>query len=225
MVADPEDESNQVLELTVDTGVVHKPLLIAEGTSRMLFLRFRYEGQHNYSLGLSRLGSPTEFSDFGPELRKSGAMDELKIHDGTSYADLTVLEPAHWYNLWVQVNNDTRDSRVWLHDRGQADATSGDQLDASGQTVFDFRLDAPGDLIRLYLKAADGGSGRDPLWIDDVYVEQAEGVNLSHPVPEPASGVLVSIAVVIRGMSRTGRCGAARGKRAVGGLERAGDEM
>lgn len=178
---------NQSLQLVVDTGVLYKALTVPDGQARMLFLRFRFVGEHNYSLGMSHLSSPTEFSDFGPELRKSAATDNFKIHDGNNYADLTTLSEATWYNLWVYIDNDPGRSQVWLHDRDLAAAVAADQLDADGQTVFEFRTDANADLISFYLKAAEGGSGQDPLWIDDIYLESGGAVNLSHPVPEPVT--------------------------------------
>lgn len=187
----PGDPTNQVLQVTVNTGILYKPMTVPNGQTRMLFLRFRYQGQHNYSLGMSHLSSPDEFSDFGPEIRKSGAQDELKIHDGNTYQDLTTLSESTWYNLWILIDNDAGSSQVWLHDRPGQGALASDRLDAEGVTSFDFRTDTHSDLIRFYLKAADGGSGIDPLWIDDIYLETTDAANLSNPIPEPATFALV----------------------------------
>lgn len=187
----PSEGDNQSLKLIVNSGVLYKPLTIANGEKRMLFLRFRYEGQHNYSFGMSHLSSPDEYDDFGPELRKSAALDNFKIHDGHTYADLTTLLPATWYNLWIYIDNDLGNSQVWLHDRDGEAPIATDLLDAEGQTVFDFRTDLNQDLVTFYLKAADGGSGNDPLWIDDIYLENTPTLNLTNPIPEPASAVLV----------------------------------
>jgi len=196
VVTSPGEGDNQSLQLVVDTGVLYKALTVPDGQARMLFLRFRFVGQHNYSLGMSHLSGPTEFSDFGPELRKSAATDNFKIHDGTNYADLTALSEATWYNLWVYIDNDPGRSQVWLHDRDLAAAVPADQLDADGQTIFEFRTDANADLINFYLKAAEGGSGQDSLWIDDIYLESGEAVNLSHPAPEPMTLGLVGLATI-----------------------------
>lgn len=194
----PAEGPNQALKLVSTPAVLHKSATIEQGDVRMLFLRFRFEGQHNYSFGMSHLSSPVEFSDFGPELRKRAALDRFSIHDGHTYTDLTTLQPATWYNLWALVDNDSGNTQVWLHSRPGEGATPTDQLDASGQTVFDFRTNVNTDLVKFYIKAAEGGSGNDPLWIDDIYLENSTGENLTNPVPEPHALVgLASFALAL----------------------------
>jgi hypothetical protein len=169
----------------------------------MLFLRFCFEGQHAYSFGMSYLASPTEISDFGPELRKVSAMDRLQIHNGQSYDVLTELAPNTWYNLWALVNNDSDDTQVWLHSRPGEKALAADRLPAGEETAFDFRTNTSGDLVKFYIKAADGGSGRDPFWLDDIYLENGSSVNLSNPVPEPhCLAILAAGAAAIAGRRR-----------------------
>ena len=171
----------------------------------MLFLRFRFEGQHNYSFGMSHLASPVEYGDFGPELRKRAAFDRFSIHDGDRYEDLISLEPATWYNLWVLIDNAAGTSEVWLNSRVGEDAVDTDQLIVDGQATFNFRTNANSDLVNFFIKAADGGSGNDPLWIDDIYLENTASRNLTNPVPEP--GILIGAAALAL-------CGLARRRRA-----------
>jgi len=189
----PGEGANQAIEVTVNSGVLHKGATVPQGDTRMLFLRFRFEGQHAYSIGMSHLASPTESSDFGPELRKVSAHDRLEIHNGSTYDFLVNLVPATWYNLWTLIDNDAGNTQVWLHARPGEGATAADQLDSAGQTVFNFRTHTGLDLVTFYIKAADGGSGRDPLWIDDIYLEGTSAVNLANPVPEPATLALLAI--------------------------------
>ena len=189
----PAEGANQSLKVTATPGVLHKSATIAHQQTRMLFLRFRFEGQHAYSFGMSHLESPFEIEHFGPELRRVSAADRLEIHNGLNYDVLITLVPATWYNLWALVNNDSDDTQVWLHDRPGEAATPGDQLDSGGQTVFDFRTDTNTGLVKFYIKAASGGSGGDPLWIDDIYLEGTSAVNLANPVPEPATLALLAI--------------------------------
>jgi len=191
----PGQGDNQVLELTVNTGVLRKGLTIPQGETRMLFLRFRFDGSHNYSLGMSHLSAPTEYGDFGPELRRVTAQDRLEIHNGQNYDVLDELDSLTWYNLWALVDNTSGTTQVWLHTRDGEAAEAGDQLDANGQTVFNFRNFSGQDLISFYLKAADGGSGRDPLWLDDIHIENVNGLaNLANPVPEPTTLSLLALA-------------------------------
>ena len=166
----PGEGVNQVLNLTANPAVVNKSVTVENGETRMLFLRFRYVGQHNYSFGMSHLSSPVEFDDFGPELRKRAAFDNFSIHDGQNYVDLTTLVPAAWYNLWALVDNASGNTQVWLHSRPGEGAVATDQLDSGGQTVFNFRTNANTDLINFFVKAADGGSGNDPLSLSPVPV-------------------------------------------------------
>lgn len=183
----PGQGDNQVLELDVDTGILRKGLTIPEDETRMLFLRFRFDGSHNYSLGMSHLSAPDEYSDFGPELRRVTAQDRLEIHDGSTYESLDELNPLTWYNLWALVDNAAGTTQVWMHSRDGQAATPTDQLDDDeGDTVFSFRTFSGKDLVNFYLKAAEGGSGSDPLWLDDIYMEAVDGwANLTNPVPEP----------------------------------------
>lgn len=61
--------------------------------------------------------------------------------------------------------------------------------------MFDFRTDSSLDLVRFYIKAADGGSGNDPFWIDDIYLESVSSStpNLANPVPEPQAIVCLGV--------------------------------
>ena len=191
----PGEPDNQVLELSVNTGVLRKPLMILPGETRMLFLRFRFDGSHNYSVGMSHLSNPSEYDHFGPEIRRVAAMDRLEIHNGVSYSPLAELDSLTWYNLWALVDNASGNTQVWLHTRDGEPATAADQLDDAGQTVFDFRTFTALALRTFYIKAADGGSGYDPLWLDDIYMEGVNGaVNLSNPVPEPTTLTLLALA-------------------------------
>jgi hypothetical protein len=197
VVLAPGEGLNQALKVTTDSGVLHKSATIPAGDVRMLFLRFRFEGQHAYSFGMSYLFSPTEISDFGPELRMVSASNRFEIHNGHTYDLLTTLQPETWYNLWALVDNDSDDTQVWLHTRPGEGATAADQLDSGGQTVFDFRTETVSNLIKFYIKAADGGSGQDPLWFDDIYLENSGTLNLTNPVPEPHTLVCLASAAIV----------------------------
>jgi len=203
----PGQGDNQVLKLDVDTGVLRKGLVIPKDQKRMLFLRFRFDGSHNYSLGMSHLSAPDEYSDFGPELRRVTAQDRLEIHDGSTYETLDELTSLTWYNLWALVDNDAGTTQVWMHTRDGQAATTGDQLeDDDGDTVFNFRTFSGNDLVNFYLKASDGGSGSDPLWLDDIYMENVYGsANLGNPVPEPTALSLLVLACLPALRRRRGR--------------------
>ena len=111
---------NQVLVVNTESGVLYRELSVLQDTSRMLFLRFRFEEHGAYSFGLSPLLSPSEYSDFGPELGMAAATtgdpnNELRAANGSTFNVYDVLEllaPGTWYNLWVMVDAGTDTSRV-----------------------------------------------------------------------------------------------------------------
>ncbi len=186
VVVDPSEPANQVLQLAPSPGVLSREALIAQGTQRMLFLRFRFQDQQNLSFGMSHLSSPTEFSDFGTELRRSDATNDFKIHDGKNYERLTSLEPDTWYNLWAWIDSQEDQTRVWLHHRDGEPAFATDQLTSRDQDEFGFRTPTNTDLIRFYIKSSSGGGKSGPFWFDDLYLEDSSLLNLTNPtLPYP----------------------------------------
>ncbi len=168
VTSDPADLSNVVLSVTTDSTRAYKELLVLKGTVRMLFLRFRFGGQQNYSFGLSDLSRPTEFDDYEAELSMSNATNDFRVNDDGSYVVLSQLEPNVWYNCWILVNHLTEELQVWLHDRPGEPATAADQLDVEGQTVFGFRYGTAADLHSFFIKTGGGSGPSGPLYLDDI---------------------------------------------------------
>jgi len=185
---DPADAANLVLAVTNQSTTVRKSLLLPAGDSRMLFLRFRIADQLSGSFGLSHLNAPSEFSDFGPELNLINSMPDLRVANGDTpgvYDELIPLSVDKWYNLWLLVNTENQTTQVWLNDADDGSATVADKLsNDAAEGVFGFRTATSNDLINFYIKTGSGSSGLfGPLYLDDVYLEDAGGLNLSHPAP------------------------------------------
>lgn len=202
VAADPIDPGGQVLAVTELSALVRKGILVSEGTTRTVFMRFRFAAQLSGSFGLSHLESPFEFSDFGPELNLSDSSSELNIANGATvgtYDSLIPLATDTWYNVWLYVDADADTTEVWLHDVPGADATPSDKLEnGGGEDVFGFRTSTSTDLVNFYIKTGSGGSGEfGPLYIDDLYLEDTDGLSLVNPVPEPAAPGLVAVGAVI----------------------------
>jgi hypothetical protein len=182
---DPADEANQVLAVTTDSTHLHHSAVILDGTVRMMFLRFRFAEHQNYSFGMSDSSSPDQFGHFEVELSMTNAVPELRINDGGTYDELGLFAPGTWYNVWLFINNVTDDTQIFLHDRPGDDATANDQLDIDGQTVFEFRDGSAGNLLNFFIKTGGGSGPSGPLYLDDLYIEDTDALNLENPAGEP----------------------------------------
>ncbi len=191
---DPAGGDNQVLSVNTESTRLHKDALLLNGTIRMLFLRFRYADQLNFSLGMSERSSPDQFHDFDPELSMTNATSELRINDGGTYDVLTTLDPNTWYNCWLLIDNVNDESQVWLHGRPGESATWDDQLDSDGQTVFAFRGGSALDLMTFFIKTGGGSGPAGPLYLDDIYMEDTNALNLDNP-----SGVTTGVGEACNG--------------------------
>ena len=191
VVIDPADSENQVLKVSTESGTIYKGASVAQGTTRMLFLRLRFAEHGRYSFGLSPLLAPDEYSDFGPELGMAAATasdpaNEFRVANSLStetYDVLTSLVPGTWYNIWVLVNTDSDTYEVWLNADGGGDAQAADKLsNDAAQTLFGFRAATNGDLFNFYIKTGGGTSpANGRFYIDDIYLENTSNTNLSNP--------------------------------------------
>ena len=154
----------------------------------MVYLRFRFDSLQNYSFGFSDRTSPDQFGDFEVELSMSNAMTELRVNNDGTYDTLTPLSPNTWYNCWILVDNVNDQTQVWLNDRPLDGAVSMDQLDADGLTTFVFRGGSALDLPTFYIKTGGGSGPSGPLYIDDLYIENTNQLNLTNPLVRPGVG-------------------------------------
>lgn len=185
---DPVDAGNQVLSVITASTHLYHPAIIPEGEGRMLFLRFRYEEQLSVSFGMTSTLNPSQFGQFRSELSLTSTNDILRINDGGTYTDLISLEPGHWYNCWMFVDNGDDVTSLWLHDRPDEPATEADQLAIEGRTSFPFRSPTLSPLVNFFIKTGGGMGVAGPLLLDDIYLEDTEGINLSCPTA-PISAV------------------------------------
>ena len=189
---DPAGGSSQVLKVFTESGILHKAANVAQGTTRMLFLRFRFEEHGAYSFGLSHLLNPDEFSDFGPELGMAAATasdpgNDFRVANGLTtgvYDVLELLVPGTWYNTWVLVDHSSDTYQVWMNADPGGDAQASDQLDNdAAETLFGFRTATATNLINFFIKTGSGASPVDGrFYIDDIYLENTGDINLSNPL-------------------------------------------
>jgi len=200
VVQDPAGGGNQVLKVLTESGELFKAATVAAGTTRMLFLRLRFEAHGRYSFGLSFASNPIEYIDFQAELGMAAATNNdpsngLRVANGLSneiYDVLSTLVPGTWYNVWVLVNNGSQTYEVWLNSDPGGDAQASDQLsnDAAG-TLFGFRTAPGSDLNNFFIKTGGGSSPVDGrFYLDDIYLENTGDTNLSNPLDQlPADPV------------------------------------
>lgn len=194
VAAAPGDPGNQVLYVPSDSSILRKGLAgeyvgVLDGSARMLFMRIRVSQKQTFSVGLSGLVSPSEFSDFAPEIGMANSATNLDLRawddDGGNYELLTQLAPDRWYNLWVWVDAASDTYMLWLNDVPGSGADGADQLTAlDGDGTFDFRSGSGSDLRTFYIKTAGGGSSTNfgPVYFDDIYLELAGDLNQTNPI-------------------------------------------
>ena len=196
VVLDPGGDSNRVLKATTESGILHKATSVAQGTKRMLFLRFRFEEHGRFSFGLSHLSNPDEFSDFGPELgmaadTASDPNNDFRVANGLFppgiYDVLRTLGPGIWYNIWILVDNSSDTYQVWMNSNRGGNAQITDQLENNAtEREFGFRTSTVKGLINFFIKT---GGGKSPVegrfYIDDIYIEDTDDTNLNNPIANP----------------------------------------
>ena len=183
VVGDPLGIDNQVLSVITESTYLYREASLPNGLSRMLFFRFRFDSQLNFSMGMSDVGSPTRFDHFEVELGLVNSEPELRINDGGNYDFLSILDEHVWYSCWILIDNENDQTQVWLHRRGYDDACEEDQLESADQEVFAFRnSESDHDLLNFFIKTGGGNGVSGPLYIDDIYLENTNAVNLDHPV-------------------------------------------
>ncbi len=191
VAADPAGGENQVLAVTNLATTVRKGLLLPQGTVHMVFLRYRFAEQLSGSFGLSHLSSPSEFSDFKPELSLTSTANDLRIANGDTtgvYDELAEVDDDTWYNVWLLVDNALNTTQVWQNTTPGGVATAGDILvNEQGEDTFGFRVGGNSDLINFYIKTGSGSSGDfGPLYIDDIYLESSSQLIFSNPTEQSA---------------------------------------
>lgn len=207
VVLDPANAGNQVLYVPSESSILRKSLLVEDvgvpnGTVRMMFMRIRVSNKQTFSVGLSGMSYPREFSDFATEIGMANSSQNLDLRawdegDG-NYEVLAQLTPDHWYNMWVLVNAFQNDFQIWLNDVPGAGAAASDKLSApDGDETFDFRTGRNSDLFSFFIKTAGGGSGTNfgPVYFDDIHIELVNSLNLTNPTAPGTTAEVLGLTV------------------------------
>lgn len=228
VAADPLAAGNRVLAIgdggftggrlghreTINTN---PSLRIADGTTATLFFRMAWNSEVdvNLSIGMTEVAYPisdtlfNSFEQFRSQLAAafSPGYDNIGIRDIGGLKKLTFdVAPLHWYNVWLVIDQEFDTTQIYL----QGGAFSQQTLLAyQGTTEFLFRNGATeDDLITLFIATGRGTTNVPPdptenigpVYIDDVFID-ASGINLTNPVPEPATWALSLAGGVLAGIA------------------------
>ena len=182
---------NVLTATETQNGVLNDPNInIADGTTGTFFTRYyRADASTHMNFGLSDLADPVPESWSGFESQIRDQESQMAVRDGGGFADVdnVPLEPVNeWINLWIVANNDTDTNEYYI----QSDTTYPTQtkLSSGGKDVFDFRNGTTDALTTFYIRGDMPHTG--PRYLDEIYIDHG-GANLSNPVPEPATGLLL----------------------------------
>ncbi len=200
VVADPAGGANKVLSFAAkDSSVFNSAaaISIANNTTGTLFFSFRMDtAASDVSTGLTDVNTPASFNDFRAQARTGNGSGKLDTRDGGAFRPLTTTGAAGgdeadnleaWYHLWMVINNTSDTVEYWVQSDSDADFATQTQLFAS--ETINFRTATTDVLDRLYLRS---GTGNSVVYLDNFWIDTA-GVNLTNPIPEPASLALLGL--------------------------------
>ena len=193
IITDTIDLRNKAIQLTEGGGTgqqwvrcaLSAPAQIAQAGTGTLFVRFRAAAASDISFGLTDLDTASnDWNHFRVQIAVINGT--IRARDGGSTRILAwkrngtqVALNTDWYYLWVVVDNNADNIRVYLNQTG-ADATENDRLvrsDLLTQETFAFRSAA--DTLDQFFWRAQNGAVSRLLVLDDIHIRQ--GADLTVP--------------------------------------------
>jgi glucose/arabinose dehydrogenase len=205
VLLDPTGAANQVLAVQAFTSarvyLNNTTARIPNNSTATLFLRFRFNGQKNYSFGMSDVAAPADFGAFESQFNHNNAANDARMRDAAAFTPLSPASPHQpntWYNIWMVINNSTDTTTVYIDSTTPPGASTSALQSNGAKTAFTFRNSGGGTVANDLLSFAvlTGGAGgtdeghNGELYIDDIWIDKA-GQNLVNPV-SPASNIVVA---------------------------------
>jgi|GEM_PF-725699 len=194
VVGDPSGGANQVLAISNDTTanvrLNNAAVTIPNNTTATLYLRFRFTGPKNYSIGMSDVAAPTAFADFEAQFNENNTANDAHARDAGAFKTMSPaspLQPDRWYSMWMVINNTTDKTTFYIDSSTLPGGTTSAIQNNAGTTAFGFRNGVAANPLSCFLIITGGSNTTDEgqsgtLYIDDVYLDTA-GQNLTNPVP------------------------------------------
>lgn len=166
--------------LAVSYGSASHLITIPEGDTGTVFFRARPFGNDNFSFVTSRSDVMTNTGTSAGQLafRAHGRLDIIDNETGNHIKPLDVYDPHTWYDVWLVINNSAKTVKYYV--RGGAFASQTLLDDESGQTEFNHRSTADGDIRSFGFQ----GFGREPMLVDQIWINAIEE-DLTDPMSTP----------------------------------------
>lgn len=200
----PWDAFNRAARLQNPQVQLFMPASIPQGTTGTLFYQiYKPTGLVNMSLGMSddmAINDPGQFYWFESQLTVHSSTDPqaFRMRDGGAFrTSATNFLPETLYNVWHVINNTTDKSEMYV----QRDGIDPSPIKLAEDTIdsFTFRNEvASNDLVHFLVMTGSSGAGfaaHSTAWFDNVYLSTGE--NLTNPVPEPSTWMLLAATTVI----------------------------
>ena len=181
VTADPDNPANQAVQVSSGGGNAYIALGggVAEGETSTLFFRARNGNPGDLVFGSSDVAAPAAWGDYEGYMRL--AAGNVDVRDAGGFSNGGTYSADTWTNVWLVLDNasdmTTMYSSVGMEPAGNA-VTGG------------FRNTTTDALVTANIRAGNNQAGVNG-YLDDIYM--SAGTNLTNPVPEPNSLLLVLI--------------------------------